>query len=81
MGEGNERPHERLTKVEGAVDAEVGTHPVHVVALDQRRVVNLVEGLAGLGHVVRRVPDLGVLSAWVDLIVAADRMVPQQQRS
>lgn len=66
------RASERLTKVQGAVHGEVGADVVHVVAVDERRVVQVVEGRAGLGGVVVRVADIGALVAGLHLVVAAD---------
>ena len=63
--QGTER--EKLTQVLGAVYGDRGTDEIHIVALDERRVVHRVERLAGHRDVIFRVADLGAVSAGLDL--------------
>lgn len=61
-----------LTQVEGAVDRGCGVDEVEVVAVDQGRVVLLVQRDAGLGHVVGGVTNVRSFPARLHHVAATD---------
>lgn len=61
-----------LTQVEGAVDRKVRIDDVLVVALNERRIVKLVQRRACHGDVIGSVSDLGSCPAGLHLFAATD---------